>query len=128
MNPPPFDPSSGSSPQATSVVMTLLGILFMIGWLAVSALWFMMSMMGTLMANDSGSASSGDHTMLIVAMILGQGMTSLAGVFAAMAFFMRARRRLFLRLFAILLITGILCQYGSLQWFFSSQTRLSLLD
>jgi hypothetical protein len=100
--------------------MILLGVLFMVGWLTVSAFWFMMSMMGTLMANDSGAASAESHMTLILAMICGQGMTSLAGVFAGMAFFRRARRRLLLWLFAALLILGALCQYGSLHWFFSS--------
>jgi hypothetical protein len=100
--------------------MTILGIVFMAAWLLVSAVWFMMSMMGTLMANDSGSASSSAHTMLLVAMVLGQGMTSLAGVSAGLAFFMRARRRRLLWLFAVLLVAGVLCQYGSLHWFFST--------
>lgn len=100
--------------------MIILGIVFLVGWMAVSALWFMMSMMGTLMANDSGSASTEDHTTLIVAVIAGQGMTALAGVFASLAFFVRTRRRLLLCLFAILLVAGGLCQYGSIRAFFSS--------
>lgn len=100
--------------------MTLLGAMFIIGWLTVSAVWFMMSMMGTLMANDSGAASADSHMTLIVAMICGQGMTALAGVCAGMAFFWRSRRRLLLWLFAALFILGGLCQYGSLHWFFSS--------
>ncbi len=110
----------GSPPQVASVPMIFLGIVFMVGWLAVSALWFMMSMMGTLMANDSGSASSGDHVTLIMGMIAGQGMTALAGIAGGLAFFMRRRRKLLVSLFAILLAAGGLCQYGAFQSFVSS--------
>lgn len=97
----------------------------MVGWLSVSAVWFMMSMMGTLMANDSGAASTDSHMTLIVGMICGQGMTSLAGICGGMAFFWRSRRRLLLWLFTALLILGGLCQYGFLHWFFSSVSTSS---
>jgi hypothetical protein len=57
--------------------MTLLGALFMLGWLGVAFVLGAMSLMACLMANDSGSASSGAHMAFIGGVMGGQVLTGL---------------------------------------------------
>ena len=110
--------ASGTAPRS-SVWMIVLGVVFMACWLGASALWFVMSMMGALMANDSGVASGSSHTGMIAGVIGGQALTALAGIAGGSAFFWRTRRRFMIILFVALFVLGILCQYGAVQSFLS---------
>lgn len=110
--------STPSPPSGqTSPLFVVLGVLFILGWAAVSVVLITMSLMGTLMANDSGAAASDRHSSLILGVLLSQIVTGLAGIPAGLAFFWRSRRKLLLCLFAILLILGILGQVGSFMAF-----------
>jgi hypothetical protein len=89
MNPPAL-PRRSDAPA--SGLMTVIGVLFMLGWLGVAFVLGGMSLMASLMANDSGSASSGAHMAFIGGVLGGQILTGLAGIPAGMAFFRKGRR------------------------------------
>ena len=93
------------------------GILFILVWGAVWTLLIAMSLMGTLMANDGGAASSENHSAMILGVLISQVLTGLSGIPAGLAFFWRSRRGLMLILFAILLVIGILGQVGAFMSF-----------
>ena len=111
--PPPLHPRPGPVALAGGVILLLV-------WLAASAVWFVMSMMGGLMANDSGAVSSGAHGTLLLGLLLGQILTTLAGILGSTGLFWPARRRRLLVIALVLLLAGISAQVASFQWFAAS--------
>src|SRR4051812_34877011 len=112
------DSMNDSAPQksAVSVAGVLLvcaGVLFMALWIGVHLVWASMSLMGSLMANDSGRATDGAQMVLIFGMLAGQVLAGGAGIPAGLAFFLRGRRKLLLGLFAALFVAGALLQAGA---------------
>lgn len=102
------------------MLLALSGGTFIALWLVLSLVWFALSMMGGLMANDAGHASADRHVALIGGVLAGQVGTTLAGVFGGMAFFYRSRRRRMVLLFLVLLVAGVLAQLLSFQAFFAA--------
>jgi len=86
---------------------TVAGVLFVLAWLAASAVWTVMAVMGGLMANDSGAVAADRHSSLLMMMLAGVAAAVLAGVAGGFAFFMQDMRRMLLAAFAVLLIGGL---------------------
>ena len=80
----------------------------------------MMAFMANLMANDSGSASTDRHLLLIGGMIAGQILAGLAGIPAGLAVFWRGRRQILLMIFLWLFLLGIVLQVVVFASFFSA--------
>lgn len=83
------------------------GILFMLAWLAASAVWALIAVMGGLMANDSGAVAPDRHAFLLVAMLIGVVAAALAGVAGGFAFFWNDMRRPLVIGFVALLAGGV---------------------
>ena len=98
--------------------LAVIGMIFICGWLGVHVIWAYMSLMASLMANDSGSASSGAHGAFILGLMAGEALTAIAGVLAGLAFFWAARRKKLLIGFAGLFVVGALTQVISFVSFF----------
>ncbi|MDZ4290037.1 MAG: hypothetical protein U0984_18875 [Prosthecobacter sp.] len=109
----------GSSPAVTGLLV-LAGIVFTVLWIVAHVTWATMSLMGTLMANDSGAASNDQHMALMGGMLGGQIVAGAAGIPGGLAFFWRGKRKLLLILFAILFVAGALWQVAAFYSFFSS--------
>lgn len=116
----PLPPDSGAAPKpGVSVPMLILGILFIVAWLAGATLLGLLKLMVGVMANDSGAVSNETHMGVISGLMVGQALTATAGIPAGLAFFMRAARKKLLWAFALLLVTGIVFQVLSVRSFFS---------
>lgn len=116
----PLPPDSGAAPKpGVSVPMLILGILFIVAWLAGATLLGLLKLMAGVMANDSGAVSNETHMGVISGLMVGQALTATAGIPAGLAFFMRAARKKLLWAFALLLVTGIVFQVLSVRSFFS---------
>ncbi len=112
--------STTAAKAGVSTAWVVCGILFIVFWIIAHLAWAGLSFIADVMANDSGRAAQDKHLMLIVGMIGGQVLCGAAGVPAGMAFFWRSRRKLLLRLFAILFVLGALIQGGVFYSFFAS--------
>ena len=112
--------SSTVAKNGVSTGWVVCGILFIVFWIIGHLAWAGLSFMADVMANDSGRAAQDKHLMLIFGMIGGQVLCGVAGIPAGLAFFWRSRRKLLLRLFAILFIVGALVQGGVFYSFFAS--------
>lgn len=112
--------TSPASNEGVSAVWKVCGILFIVLWIIAHLAWAGLSFVADVMANDSGQATANSQMMLIFGMMGGQVLCGAAGILAGLAFFWRARRRLLLRWFAILFVTGSLIQAGVFYSFFAS--------
>jgi len=112
-------PSSTATKEGVSAAWVVCGVLFIVFWIIGHIAWAGLSFMADVMANDSGSASANKHMTLIFGMIGGQVLCGAAGIPAGLAFFWRDRRKLLLRLFAMLFVVGALIQGGVFYSFFA---------
>lgn len=114
--------SAPPPPPARSPALVVLGILFILLWIAGHVVWGLMALMANVMANDSGAASESRHLSLILGMLAGQVLCAGAGIPAGMAFFSAGRRKRLLGIFAVLFLIGALIQGGVFWFFFSSMS------
>ena len=96
------------SPATAKALRSLGGTLLAAFWIAGASLIVSLSLMGTLMANDSGEVSAKAQTKMVLLVLGGQILAGLAGLPLGLAVFWRTRRRLLLRIFAWLLGVGVL--------------------
>ena len=108
-----------ASPLAKGA-LAVVGVIFICGWLGVHAIWASMSLMASLMANDSGSASSGTHGAFILGLMAGEALTAIAGIPAGLAFFWAAKRKQLLIAFVSLFVVGAGIQVISFTSFFQA--------
>lgn len=106
-NDPPPPPAAST---AKTVLLVILGILFILGWIAAHLVWGTMSLMAGAMANDSGLAQTDTHANMILGMICGQVVAGAAGIPAGLSFFWRGQRKKLLIAFAALFVAGALWQ------------------
>lgn len=88
----------------------LAGALLALVWLAASAAWGFMVLMGGAMANDSGAVAPERHATLFALMLVGVVAAALAGPAAGCAIFWTDMRRPLLWAFAALLGGGLALQ------------------
>ncbi|TDU72957.1 hypothetical protein EI77_01423 [Prosthecobacter fusiformis] len=110
-------PSSVPQVAPVSPVLIVVGILFIVGWILVSITVVAMSLMGTLMANDSSAASTDSHSALILGVLVSQIITGISGIPGGLAFFWRTKRRLMVLLFIGLFVLGVLGQVAAFMSF-----------
>lgn len=96
--------------KGVSAWMVVLGVLFMGVWIAGHVIWATMALMGTVMANDSGAASSEAHVSLMGGVLGGQVVAGLAGIPGGVAFFWRGARKVLWILFGVLFVSGAVWQ------------------
>lgn len=96
------------NPATANALRLLGGTLLAALWIAGASLVVTLSLMGTLMANDSGEVSAAAQTKMVLLVLGGQISAGLAGLPLGLAVFWRARRKLLLRVFAWLLGIGLL--------------------
>ena len=99
------------------------GIVFTLVWLAASAVWTLMAVMGGLMANDSGAVAADRHSSLLTLMLVGVAAAALAGVAGGFAFFMQDMRRMLLIAFVALLVGGVGLQVYAYRAFSSAAAQ-----
>ncbi len=104
---------------------TVAGIAFMLVWLAASAVWTLLAVMGGLMANDSGAVAADRHSSLLALMLAGVAVAALAGVAGGLAFFMQDMRRTFVIAFVALLVGGVGMQGCAYRAFTSAAAQKS---
>lgn len=95
----------------------ITGIVFVVVWLALAAVWFVMSSMAGLMANDSGSVDSGFHAAMLVVLMLGELVVAIAGVLGGCSFVFAEAGAALWKAFWILLAVGILLQAAAIGLF-----------
>ena len=93
--------------RTANALRVLAGLAVALVWMAGASLVASLSLMGTLMANDAGSADATAQTKMVLLVLLGQILGGAAGIPLGLAIFWRTRRKLLLRLFAGLLTTGV---------------------
>lgn len=86
----------------------LAGLLVAAIWIAAATLIVSLSLMGTLMANDSGGVSASAQAKMVLLVLGGQILAGLAGAPLGLAVFWHTRRKLLLRVFAWMLGVGLL--------------------
>lgn len=106
-----------NSPKAPAWLV-VLGITFMVLWLGGTFILGAMKLMASVMANDSGSASSNAHLGMIAAVMGGQIVSGLAGVPGGLAFFTVGKRKKLWGIFFAMLIGGVGIQAAALYLFF----------
>lgn len=114
---------SGSPPSPSTgarVALIILGLLFTALWIVGHVVWATMALMGTLMANDAGGASSDQHMAFMGGMLGGQIMAGGAGVPGGLAFFWRSLRKWLWILFAALFVSGAVWQVVAFQFFITA--------
>jgi hypothetical protein len=79
-----------------------------------------MSLMGTLMANDAGGASSDQHMAFVGGMLGGQILAGAAGIPGGLAFFWRSLRKWLWITFATLVVGGAVWQVVAIQSFITA--------
>jgi len=89
-------------------LLIFAGLLVATIWIAGASLVTSLSLMGTLMANDSGEVSAEAQTKMVLLVLGGQIVAGLAGLPLGLAVFWRTRRKLLMRVFAWLLGIGVL--------------------
>ena len=99
-------------------LMTVIGVLFMVGWLCAAFLLGGAKLLASMMANDSGAASGNAHLAFIGGVMGGQLLTGLAGIPGGLAFFLKGRRKAMILIFLALLVTGIAIQAVAFVSFF----------
>jgi hypothetical protein len=113
-------PTPTTSPsKGVRILLIFLGLLFIASWIAAHVVWASMSLMGSLMANDSGGATTNQHMGLIFGMLGGQLVAAAAGIPGGLAFFWRSQRKRLLMTFAALFVLGALWQVIAFFSFFS---------
>jgi hypothetical protein len=100
--------------------MVVLGVLFMAVWIVGHVIWATMALMGTVMANDSGAASSEAHVSLMGGVLGGQVVAGLAGIPGGLAFFWRGARKGLWVLFGVLFVSGAVWQILAFKSFVSA--------
>lgn len=113
-------PAPTETSPAARVALIILGILFILIWIAAHLVWGTMALMANVMANDSGSVSADQHSTLILGMLAGQVAAGAAGIPAGLAFFWRGKRKLLLWLFALLFLAGAAAQVLAFSYFFTT--------
>ena len=96
------------NPATANALRLLGGALLAAFWIAGASLVVSLSLMGTLMANDSGEVPAAAQTKMVLLVLGGQILAGLAGLPLGLAVFWRTRRKLLLRIFAWLLGVGVL--------------------
>jgi hypothetical protein len=116
------DPLPPASPPALPVSKGWLagGIIFIVVWLAGHGLWMTLSLIGSVMANDSGRVSNERHETLIFGLLAGQLLAGAAGIPGGLAFFWRKKRKALLWLAGGLFVLGVLVQVGAFRAFTSA--------
>ena len=84
------------------------GLLLAMIWIAGATMIVSLSLMGTLMANDAGSAPAEAQTKMVLLVLAGQILAGAAGLPLGLLVFWRTKRKLLLRMFAGLLGFGLL--------------------
>lgn len=109
------------SPTMTAARARVLRLLAGLGlaavWVACAAAAAVLSLFGTLMANDSGVVPASTQTAMVLLVLGGQGLAGIAGVPLGLACFWRGRRRVLLWAFAVLLAGGLLTIAGGVLLF-----------
>jgi hypothetical protein len=100
-------------PINRNALLTAVGILVMVVWPLPFLFLAAMSFLGTLMANDSGAASSNAHLILVLAVFIGLLLLGLAGIPAGLAVFMAGRRRFLFLSALVAVLLGLGCVLGS---------------
>ncbi len=114
-------PAEGDGPQSSrlrSGLLIVAGIAVMVLWSAANIVWIAMSLMGTLMANDSGRASQSLHLTLIGGTLGAQILVAMAGIPLGMSLFWCRRRKMLLWIFCAMLVAGLIGQAAALGAFF----------
>jgi hypothetical protein len=96
------------NPATANALRILAGTSLALVWIAGASLVISLSLMGTLMANDAGTASAAAQTKMVLLVLVGQILAGAAGLPLGLAVFWRARRKLLVRIFAVLLGGGLL--------------------
>lgn len=96
------------NPRAANALRVLLGSAVTLLWIAGAIVITSLSLMGTLMANDAGDAAATAQTKMILLVLGGQILAGTAGIPLGLSIFWTSKRKRLLRLFAILLVCGVL--------------------
>lgn len=94
-----------------------IGIAFIVVWLGLAAVWFVMSLMAGVMANDSGTVDSNFHAAMLITLMLGELIVAIAGVLGGASFIATGVGASLWKAFWILLAVGVLMQVAAIGLF-----------
>ena len=112
--------SDNTSSTGVRVVPLILGFVFAMLWIAAHVVWGSMALMGTLMANDAGAASSDQHMAMMGGVLGGIVMAGAAGIPGGLAFVWRGARKWLWVAFALFFIGGVIWQVVAFQSFIAA--------
>ena len=93
--------------RTANALRVLAGLTVALVWMAGASLSASLSLMGTLMANDAGNVDAAAQTKMVLLVLFGQILGGAAGIPLGLSIFWRTRRKLLLRIFAGLLVAGV---------------------
>lgn len=109
-----------SPSKGVRVVPIIFGILFAGLWVTAHIVWGSMALMGTLMANDAGAATSDQHVAMMGGVLGGIVMAGAAGIPGGLAFFWRGARKWLWISFALFFVGGAVWQVLAFQSFMAA--------
>ncbi|MER2607142.1 MAG: hypothetical protein ABTQ29_15020 [Siculibacillus sp.] len=89
---------------------TIGGIAVIVVWLAGAAVWGVMSVMSTAMANDAGTIAPELHARMLVLLVIGEVLVAIAGVALGLSIPWDARHDLLMTVFWWLFGVGAAAQ------------------
>ena len=95
----------------------IAGIAFIVVWLGLAAVWFVMSTMAGVMANDAGTVDTGFHAAMLVTLVLGELLVAIAGLLGGGSFIFVGVGAALWRAFWILLVVGVGLQAAAIGLF-----------
>ena len=93
--------------RTANALRVLAGLAMALVWMAGASVLASLSLMGTLMANDAGNAGAAAQTKMVLLVLFGQILGGAAGIPLGLSIFWRTRRKLLVRIFAGLLVAGV---------------------
>lgn len=111
-------PSNSQEKQGVSAVLVVIGVLFIVAWLATTFVLGVVALPALLMANDSGAHPDGQHMKLIGGTLGSLLMLGASGVPAGLAMFWRGWRKGLLWTFAVLFGGGGVMLWSAIRSYF----------
>ncbi len=99
-------------------VLAVIGIHFIVGWLAAAALlgyWFFAF---SITATDSGGEAGEKYPIWVLGTLGGLGLVALAGIPAGLSFFCWGIRKILFSVAGLLFLLGVAMVAGVFAWFF----------
>ena len=104
--------AQSSSRSDKQVGLTILGVLFTIGWIVACVVFALFALMGDVMSIGPGETNA-DFAAFLIIQLVALVIAAIAGIQGGRAFYRTGHRERLLRLFATLLLASVLIFFSS---------------